>query len=215
VPKSGGSQSFNYVTAQYTVPSVNCSVTGTSNAFAYHWVGLDGWTDGTVEQDGVADFCINGTAEYFDWFDMFPGSITLVHTVNPGDDIASSVTYNPATGVYTLSLADRTNPNDSFSQTEKCGAATTCKNSSAEVITEGYPTGSYIGTADFGAEFYLAGMATDAAGVTGSLTNSAWSTVEAIAVNPATHRTMTAPGQMYLGQTISRSGFVVNWDSVN
>ena len=214
LPKKGGSKTFKSVTAQYTVPSVNCSVTGSSDSFAYHWVGLDGWTDGTVEQDGVADFCVGGTPEYYAWYEMFPAGITLVFAVNPGDDISSSVTYAPSTGVYTLSLTDRTSGN-SFAQPEKCATPGTCHNSSAEVITEGYPSGSWVGTADFGAEFYMAATATDAAGVIGSFTDSAWSAIESVAYGPVSHEPMTGPGQIYQGESSSRSAFVVNWNRVN
>ena len=216
VPKSGGSQSFNSVTAQYTVPSLNCSVTGKDNALAYHGVGLDGWTDGTVEQDGVAEFCVSGTPEYYDYYSMVtgsPGSPILEYAVNPGDDIDSSVTYNPATKLYTLVVTDRTNPKWSFTKNEACVG--TCENSSAEVISQAAPSTFYLGTADFGAEFYIAATATDAAGVTGSLTNSNWSTVEAIAYGPASHTFMSAPGQIYEGESLDRSAFVVNWNSVN
>jgi hypothetical protein len=215
VPKSGGSQTFNSVTAQYTVPSLNCSVTGKDNAFVYHWVGLDGWTDGAVEQDGVASFCVSGIHEYYDFYSMVTGSITTEYAVNPGDDIDSSVTYNPTTKVYTLTVTDRTNAKYSFTKTETCGTAGTCDNSSAEVITSGNPTVFYLGTADFGAEFYIAATATDAAGVTGSLTNSAWTTVETIAYGPTSHTFMSAPGQIYQGESTDRSAFVVNWNSVN
>ncbi len=214
LPKQGGSKTFNSVTAQYTVPSVNCSVTGSSDAFAYHWVGLDGWTDGTVEQDGVADFCVGGTPEYYAWYEMFPAGITLVFAVNPGDDISSSVTYAPSTGVYTLGLTDRTSGH-SFVQSEKCATSGTCHNSSAEVITEGYPSGPWVGTADFGAEFYMAATATDAARVTGSFTDSAWTAIESVAYGPVSHQPMTGPGQIYLGESFSRSAFVVNWNRVN
>ena len=67
---------------------------GTGDGFAYHWVGLDGWNSGTVEQDGVAGFCEGGTASYDAWWEMFPNGINLVFSVSPGDAITSSVTYN-------------------------------------------------------------------------------------------------------------------------
>src|ERR1039457_5658092 len=50
---------FKYVVGSYSVPSVNCSVTPSS--FSYHWVGLDGASDGTVEQDGIGSFCNGST----------------------------------------------------------------------------------------------------------------------------------------------------------
>jgi hypothetical protein len=214
LPKSGGSPTFNYVYAQYTVPSVNCSKTGSSDAFAYHWIGLDGWTDSTVEQDGIADFCVGGTPEYNAWYEMYPAPFSTNFAVNPGDAIYSSVTYAPATEVYTLKVIDQTT-GKGLTVSEKCGTPGTCDNSSAEVITEGYTSSPWIGTADFDEEFYTNADATDAAGVTGSLTDSAWTTIESEAYGSTSHDPTTEPSQIYQGQSFSRSAFAVSWERVN
>ncbi|HEY2576244.1 MAG TPA: G1 family glutamic endopeptidase [Streptosporangiaceae bacterium] len=144
LPESGKTKTFRYVQASYSVPSVNCSVT--NYAFSYHWVGLDGWTDGTVEQDGIGSFCVSGTPTYFAWYEMFPAGVTEEFAVNPGDAISSSVTYN-GSGNYTMKLTDQTT-GQNFSVPTTC--ASTCNNNSAEVITEGYTSAPYQGTADFG-----------------------------------------------------------------
>jgi hypothetical protein len=213
-PKSGGSKTFDFVTAEYTVPSVNCSKTGSSKAFAYHWVGLDGATDKTVEQDGVADFCVGGKPSYDAWYEMFPAGIKPVFIVDPGDAITSSVTYTPEDGKYTLSLLDVTS-NQSFNEIFKCATAGTCHNSSAEVITEAYKSHRWAGTADFAYEFYSGATVTDATGDTGSLTGSDWTTIESEANGSVSHDLMTNPGQIYQGQTASRSAFVVFWNRLN
>lgn len=213
-PKKGGSKTFNYVTAEYSVPSVNCARTGSSNAFAYQWVGLDGATDKTVEQDGIAAFCVGGQATYKAWYEMFPAGIKLVFVVDPGDAITSSVIYTPGNKKYTLSLLDVTTGSN-FTKVLKCGTAGTCHNSTAEVITEGYKNNNWAGTADFAYEFYSGATVADAAGVTGSLTDSAWTTVESEAYGSVSHDPMTNAGQVYQGQTASRSSFVVFWDRLN
>ena len=133
------------------MPSVNCSKTGSSDAFAYHWVGLDRLTNSTVEQDGVADFCVGGTPKYYSWYEIVPGPLTEEFAVNPGDAITSSVTYSASTGKYTLKLTDQST-GQGFSLLEACAA--TCDNSSAEVITEGYPGWLLGGHADFAEEHY-------------------------------------------------------------
>jgi hypothetical protein len=210
-PKSGSS--FKAVSASYTVPSVNCAKTGSSiNAFAYHWVGLDGWSDGTVEQDGVADFCEDGTASYDAWHEMYPAGFSLAFSVTPGDAITSSVTYTASTKIYLLKLTDVTS-GQSFSVSAKCGTSTTCNNSSAEVITEGYQSlPTWTGTADFGQENYLAADATDAAGTTGSLSDtSAWNDLESVAYGADSDEPMTQPGQLYQGLSTSKSAFDVAW----
>jgi len=210
LPKSGGSQTFTNVSAQYTVPSVNCNETGSSDAFAYHWIGLDGWNDSTVEQDGVADFCVGGDPEYDAWYEMYPAPFSVDFAVSPGDAITSSVTYNTSTKYYTLKLTDQTT-GSSFSVAKQCGTAGTCDNSSAEVITEGYTSDPWIGTADFGEEFYNGAEATDGAGVLGSLIDGAWTTVESEAYGSTSDEPTTDPGQIYQGQTTSKSAFDVSW----
>src|SRR6266851_1990082 len=113
----GSTTSYKEVQSDYTVPSVNCNSVGTGDGFAYHWVGLDGWSSGTVEQDGVAGLCQGGSASYDAWWEMFPNGINLVFSVSPGDAITSSVTYNGG-GNYTLFLNDHTS-GKSFSLSEK------------------------------------------------------------------------------------------------
>jgi len=214
-PMSGSS--FKAVSASYTVPSANCAKTGSSiEAFAYHWVGLDGWSDGTVEQDGIADFCVDGTASYDAWHEMYPAPFTTAFAVSPGDAITSSVTYTASTTTYVLKLTDVTS-GQGFSVSATCAPTTTCSNSSAEVITEGYqalPT--WTGTADFGQENYVAADATDAAGTTGSLSDtSAWNDLESVAYGPVSNKPMTQPGQLYQGLSSSQSAFDVVWQRVD
>jgi Peptidase A4 family len=212
LPKSGSSTTFTYVYAQYTVPSVNCTPSGSGDAFAYHWIGLDGWTSQTVEQDGVADFCESGVPSYYSWYENYPQGITLDFAVNPGDAIQSSVTYSGSTHKYTLKLTDETT-GQSFSTAQSCGG-TTCSNSSAEVITEGYPSSPWLGTADFGQEFYNSAVATGGS-TTGSLIDSAWTTIESEAYGPTSGKPTTVPGQIYQGQTTSRSAFEIAWARID
>jgi Peptidase A4 family len=160
---------FKAVSATYSVPSVNCS--RTTNAFAYHWVGLDGYGDSTVEQDGVAGYCINGAPTYFAWSEMYPAGVHIQFFLNPGDAIRSSVIYNTATHLFTLALTDVTS-SQAFSQSAACAA--TCLRSSAEVISEGYPAGGYGGTADYGIENYEGITLTDNAGNSGGFTSPHW-----------------------------------------
>jgi hypothetical protein len=191
LPKAGGASTFKSVSAHYSVPSVNC--TTTSTAFAYQWVGLDGETDGTVEQDGVGSYCVSGSPIYFAWSEMYPAGVDVQFYLNPGDAVTSSVTYTSSTGKYALALTDLTT-GQSFSTTASC--ASTCNNSSAEVITEGYPSGSYGGTADFGAEHYDSIQVAGNAGGKGGIINAHWTAEESIATG-ATSDVTTEPGALY------------------
>ena len=126
---------FRDISATYQVPSVNC--TTTPNAFAYQWIGLDGLSNSTVEQDGVAGYCQSGTPTYFAWSEMYPAGVVIQFYLDPGDAVTSAVRYSG--GTFTLSMTDLTS-GQSFSQAGTCAGA--CDRSSAEVISEGYPFGS-------------------------------------------------------------------------
>jgi peptidase A4-like protein len=162
-------QTFTKASATFSDPSVNC--TTTPNAFSYHWVGLDGFNNGTVEQDGVASFCYQGVTYYWAWYELYPQSPVTAFNINPGDAVNASVTY-AGSGNYTLKLTDVTS-GQSFSVKKPCGA-TSCANASAEVISEGYPSAPYTGTADYGIEPYVNIAFTDALGHTGGVTDSTW-----------------------------------------
>jgi hypothetical protein len=203
LPKAGKAKSFKYAAGSYSVPSVNC--TATNYAFSYHWVGLDGWTDGTVEQDGIGSFCVSGTPTYFAWYEMFPAGVTEEFAVNPGDAITSSVTYNGG-GSYTMQLTDQTS-GQNFDVATTC--AGTCSNSSAEVITEGYTSSPYQGTADFGEEHYDTASVQSAKGLSGGLTSTNWNTVESIALGATTGGIDTEPGPLY--KATGQSAFPLTW----
>ena len=210
----GSTKSYKEVQSDYTVPSVNCNSVGTGDGFAYHWVGLDGWNSGTVEQDGVAGFCEGGSASYDAWWEMFPNGINLVFSVSPGDAITSSVTYNGG-GNYTLFLNDHTS-GQSFSLSENC--PTTCSNNSSEDITEGYESSPWLGTADYGKEFYNGFKTINQAGHAGGILSAAWPGAEVEAIGASSGLPTSVPGPLYssAGNTVkSKSAFEVNWSRVN
>jgi hypothetical protein len=162
---------FRSVSAEMSVPSVNC--TATPDAFSYHWVGLDGLADSTVEQDGVASFCYEGAPYYWAWSEMYPAAPVVQYDLKPGDAVKMSAALSA--GVYTLAVADVTS-GQHFTTRAGCGTAGACRNTSAEVISEGYPDEPYYGgTADYGLAGYLGISLTDTAGITGNFTaNTHW-----------------------------------------
>ena len=130
---------YSTVTGNWSEPAVSCPSHGT--LYAVFWVGIDGFTSGTVEQDGTLAECNHGKATYFSWWEMFPtNSIQVVgSSVSPGDSISASVVRSGST--YTLKLTDSTHPANSFSTAQTCS---TCVNSSAEWIAEAPSSGSKI-----------------------------------------------------------------------
>jgi Peptidase A4 family len=128
---SSTQQAFSAVYGSWVVPKLFCS---SEQRLASDWVGLDGYTDSTVEQDGTLGWCFQGTAYYYTWWEMYPASSTTVGTsVNPGDKISAKVTRSGTS--YTLAVTDATTTGNSFSVTQSC-AASTCLDESAEWIHE-------------------------------------------------------------------------------
>jgi hypothetical protein len=122
---------FNSVQGDFVQPSIVC--TGAADRIMAAWVGLDGFSNKTVEQDGTFAACTghgNMTPEYVAWYEMYPaGSVTLF-AVNPGDEIEPAVSYSG--GQFTLSITDATS-GQTRSYTAACKS---CRRASAEWIVE-------------------------------------------------------------------------------
>ena len=125
----GSPGTFTGISASWREPLTLCT---SEQRLAAFWVGLDGYNNSTVEQDGTLAYCFEGAAYYYTWWEMYPaGSVAVGSTVRPGDLITASVTRSGTS--YTLSLTDYNSPADSFSTVQTCS---TCQNSSAEWIAE-------------------------------------------------------------------------------
>jgi hypothetical protein len=212
---SGSTTSFTKIGAAFEVPSADCTAggVGTGDAFAYHWIGLDGFSDGTVEQDGVGVLCEGGTAYYISWWETYPGGINVTENVNPGDEIQAYVTFNGSD--YVMTVKDQTTDTYVEDVTEPCESGSTCDNSSAETITEGYPSSPWLGTADYGSEFYNAIEVTNQAGTAGAISRSTWTDGEITAEQGST--ITSEPGRLYSVGTGSTSAnaFQVFWHNVS
>jgi Peptidase A4 family len=129
------STTFSTVTGSWTEPSVSCT---SQTSLAAFWVGIDGFTSGSVEQDGTLAECFRGSAFYFTWWEMYPtNSIQVVgSSVRPGDSISASVVRSGSS--YTLKVTDSSHSGNSFTISQSCSG---CANSSAEWIAEA-PSGS-------------------------------------------------------------------------
>lgn len=123
------------ITGKWKEPSVSCTSTTSLAAF---WVGIDGYSSSSVEQDGTLAECYLGTAYYFSWWEMYPSNAIQVvgQSVAPGDSISTSVVKSGSN--YTLKVTDSTHTANSFTTTQSCSS---CVDTSAEWIAEA-PSGS-------------------------------------------------------------------------
>jgi hypothetical protein len=104
---------YQATSTTFTVPaSITCTGTDTASSF---WAGLDGYSDSTVEQDGVEADCTDGSPSLFAWVETYPApeeEIVNDETqtpapVEPGDVVVSTVTEDSPTE-YTFSMDDET-----------------------------------------------------------------------------------------------------------
>ena len=144
---------FSYVSGNWTVPRVQCPPGRyrTTGAYIANWVGIDGFTDSTVEQLGTGAQCFMGVLYYYVWYEMFPAGTVEegpavcindnVDCVQPGDRISASVAVTPGSAGennYTLTLIDHTDQQQSFTVSATCptSGANACTDSSAEWVIE-------------------------------------------------------------------------------
>jgi Peptidase A4 family len=202
---SGGK--FRYVAATFTVPSVNCSTT--PNSLSVHWVGLDGFNSNTVEQDGIESDCNGSTPAYSAWWETFPGNtIQTVFNVNAGDAVTASVFFNTGSGThhnkYNLVLTDITS-GQSFSFWKKCASGSTCKNNSAEIISEAPSSGSILPLADYGLESFVNVKITDKGKQKGGISSSNWKHDKILQISQSTSDLLASPSRLYGSHAFSNT----------
>jgi hypothetical protein len=198
---------FKSVSGGWTTPSVTASCTH-EDTVAAQWIGFDGWSNATVEQEGVIDWCFEDHATYYTWYEMYPAdSVVVGQTLQPGDKIATSITTSVAKGVtsYKMVLTDSTHTANSFSKTLTCPAAT-CKDTSAEWIDErpDFSTSGYAPLADFGT-WTLSGASVKGGTESGTAINSYTNSPIQMFDSTGTYHLATA------GALTSGRAFTVTW----
>jgi hypothetical protein len=130
--------SVSDVKGSWIVPSVTACSPG-ENSFSSFWVGIDGYSSGTVEQIGSDSDCLRGVATYFAWWywwEFYPQKYYVIRslTPTPGHILSAEVKYDPSKDTFTVSINDMST-HASFNTTfqDKHHA----QRSSAEWITEG------------------------------------------------------------------------------
>ena len=160
---------FTFVNSTFTQPKITCP--GVKNQWTSNWVGLDGFTDQTVEQDGTFAMCGGANSKtpvYTAWYELFPAGSVSVFSVKAGDKMNVSVRF--ASGKFTLTVADLT----SGKKVVHTATCTTCTRASAEWIIErpalcSSSTNCFLTEL---ADFHSATMSTDEAQVSGGAVSS-------------------------------------------
>jgi hypothetical protein len=193
---SSAQGAFSKVSGTWKTPSVTCTQ---EDQLTSEWVGLDGWTSATVEQDGTFGWCFEGIPTYFTWYEMYPaGTVEVGSSLEPGDKITASVSR--AATSYTLKLTDATQPANSFSESASC-AATTCVDTSAEWIAERPQFSIGIAPlADYGS-WSLAKAAVTSAGKAGTI--SSFSPIEVTMIDATSSYNLSTPSSLSAGTAFS------------
>ena len=150
---------YTSVSASWTQPAGTC---GRGDQYATFWVGLDGYSSSSVEQTGSEVDCVGRTAEYYAWYEVYPGPLeNYANTVRASDRFNATVTYE-GNNEFSLYIADTTQGWSHTSTASLAGAA----RSSAEVIVEApccTANGGILPLADFGTLNITSSMANGAA----------------------------------------------------
>lgn len=187
---------FRFVQAAFLVPHVRCGASaGSRRAYSSHWVGLDGFSDPTVEQDGIEADCRETRPRYYAWYEMYPKSETPVSLkIKGGDSVSAAVTYSRSSGKFTLKIADSTSGRH-FSIARRCG---TCRRATAEVISEAPATISSRGRtvilplADYRVARFANIAIAESGGSGGGLSSGRWNITKILQVSAANQATLVA-----------------------
>src|SRR5207302_9738671 len=153
---TGSAGSVSDAKGSWVVPTIqgNCPST---NQYSSFWVGIDGYSSGTVEQTGTDSDCQNGVPTYYAWYEFYPHPSFLINglTVRPGDHMTAEASFNGRS--FTVTITD-TSTGVSFSTSARVRSA---QRSSAEWIAEApSSSGGILPLADFGTVSYSSCTAT-------------------------------------------------------
>jgi hypothetical protein len=193
------------VQGSWVVPAV----TGSSGTTTYSsfWVGIDGYSDSTVEQIGTDSDIINGVPTYYAWYEMYPAyPVNLGLTINPGDSITAEVNY--ASNSFILSITDTTPSGVTHTFSTSISSSSSIQRSSAEWIAEAPWSGGVLPLANFGTVTFT-GCSATISGHTGFISDSNWKYDAITMASGAGKHAITKAQPSPLD--LATSGFSVRW----
>jgi Peptidase A4 family len=165
------------VSASWKVPTITgasgtiCPDTQTTWDSNSVWIGIDGYSSGTVEQTGTSADCYYGTISYYAWYEFYPSGSVVVFSVNPGDSIKATVSYTGTSGGTPQFKTTITDSTTSSTTTSPTTGVTGALRNSAEWIDESPYYNGYLGLTQVGSIKFTSATAT-IGGTSGSI--SSW-----------------------------------------
>lgn len=178
-------------------------VTGSVNAWSSAWVGIDGYSSGSVEQIGTDSDTTRKGQSYYAWWEMYPNPSFIISgfAVNPGNLITARVHYI-GSNQYVLSI-NNSSTGGSFQTTQTLAAA----RSSAEWVMEAPSSGNNIlPLANFGT-INFSGCSATLNGVSGPISQWAYDPMTMVGQNRKGTYTKAQVNPL----TSSGSAFSVTW----
>ena len=221
----GVSDTFSDVSGSWVVTPLKAG--GRSAAYAATWVGIDGYTSGTVEQIGTMQEWTGRTAQYYAWFEMYPGPMYQIqNAVAVGDVISASVQYAGTTSVkvsrgktqteyvFLLSITDTSSTGKvkwgGTVNTSYTTVASADRNSAEWVVEAPSTSSGVLPLADFGTAI-LAGCTATSLGSGGAAVPVDFWTPDPLTMIEANGTAEAVPSGLV--DSASGSAFTVTWDA--
>lgn len=159
------------VHGSWVIPKVSPSAS--ADTYSALWVGIDGYSDNSVEQLGTEqDWTPRGQTNYV-WFEMYPHASFLIpdFPIEPGDKFSASVNYASG-GLFILSITNETK-SVAYTVPPRYTKMKTAGRESAEWIVEAPFSGGVLPLADFGTVSFSSCSVT-LNGIAGAINNPNW-----------------------------------------
>lgn len=195
--------SVTQVSGIWTIPTLTAT---SSSTYSSIWVGIDGFTNTTVEQIGTEQDWISGSQHNYAWFEMYPGPSYEISgfPVNHGNVVAGIVSY-AGDNIFELILINFTEQVFTIVPTSYT-TSSSGKRSSAEWVVEAPTLNGVLPLADFGTVAFTDCSAT-ISGTTGPINSTHWVN-ESLTMESASHVVKATPS----GLTSGGTAFSVTWD---
>ncbi|MCX6989535.1 MAG: G1 family endopeptidase [Chlamydiae bacterium] len=191
------------VTGAWVIPVVQRS---SNQTYSASWIGIDGLSNGSVEQIGTAHNWINGSQQNYVWFEMYPKSAYVINgfPVANGDIISAWINYL-GNGVFQMTIENVTRK-VYFTVPTSYTTNHSAQRSSAEWIMEAPSSVSGIlPLANFSKEIFTNCQAI-IGGVTAPIVNNHWQCVELL-MDTSTRAIKALPSTISGG-----NAFNVTWE---